>query len=226
MILFDLVGRGRAHFSPNSWRVRMALAHKGLAYETREVLFTQIAQIAAGQALTIPTLQLDDRFIPDSWVIVRTLDERFARTPTMIGDGTQAHVMRFFQSWVQTAVHAGIAQLILKDVHDLLEPADQAYFRATREKMFGKPLEQLQSGRESRLEAFRHGLQPLRLAVQAQPFVGGDAPCYADYLAFGGFQWARVSSRFELLAEDDKVMRDWRDRMFSLHDGLLRKSPN
>ncbi|MGH2149925.1 hypothetical protein ACQ10G_16155, partial [Enterococcus faecalis] len=78
-------------------------------------------------------------------------------------------------------------------------PADQAYFRASREKMYKTTLEDLQAGREDRVDAFRKSLQPLRLALGHGPFISGEQPGYADYLAFGGFMWARVSSPFALL---------------------------
>lgn len=221
MILYDLVNRHKTHFSPNSWRVRMALAHKGLAFDVRDVLFGTIKDINPEQKLTIPTLEHDGRFVTDSWAIVEHLDAAFPDTPRLIAPGADGHVTKFFQFWVQTTVHAGIARLILLDLHDSLEPADQAYFRASREKQFHKTLEDLQAGREERVDAFRKSLQPLRLALGSSPFVGGAQPCYADYLVFGGFQWARLSSPFKLLAEDDLV-HGWFERCLDLYDGMGR----
>jgi len=224
MILYDLVGKNNAHFSPNSWRVRMALAHKGLAYEVEPTLFTRIKDIAPGQKLTIPTIRDADQLITDSWAIVEHLDRRYPSTPRLISPGSDGLVTRFFQYWSQTAIHGGISDLILLDVHDQLETADQAYFRASREQRAGRSLEQMQSGREARLDAFRKSLQPLRLAVGAHPYVGGNQPCYADYLAFGGLQWARVTSPLQLLASDDPV-HAWFERCLDLHGGIGRLEP-
>ena len=221
MILYDLVNARGAHFSPNSWRVRMALAHKGIAFEVRDVLFGTIKDIHPEQKLTIPTIEHDGRFVTDSWHIVKHLDEAFPDTPRLIGPGADGHVTQFFQYWVQTVVHAGIARLILRDLHDSLNPADQAYFRASREKQFHKTLEEVQAGREERVDAFRKTLQPLRLAVGSHGFIGGEQPCYADYLAFGGFQWARLSSPFKLLEEDDLV-HGWFERCLDLYGGMGR----
>ena len=224
MILYDLVGTNDAHFSPNSWRVRMALAHKDLAYDAEPALFTSIKDIAPGRKLTIPTIRDGDELITDSWAIVEHLDRRYPSTPRLIGPGSDGHVTRFFQYWVQTAIHAGIANQILLDVHDQLDPADQAYFRTSREKQYGKSLEQVQEGREARLDAFRKSLQPLRLAVSAHPYIGGAYPCYPDYLAFGGFQWARVTSPVQILARDDPV-HAWFERCLDLHGGIGRLEP-
>lgn len=225
MILYDLVNARRAHFSPNSWRVRMALLHKGLRFEVREVLFGDIPSInAGGDKLTIPTIDHAGELVTDSWAIVHYLDAEFPDTPPLIAPGAPAHVLKFFQYWVQTSLHGPIGRLILKDLHDSLDPADQAYFRASREKSYKQTLEDVQTGREQRVDAFRKGLQPMRLALGHGPYIGGEQPGYADYLAFGAFMWARTSSPFPLLAEDD-VIYAWRERCLDLYGGAGRKEP-
>ena len=225
MILYDLVNAQRAHFSPNSWRVRMALLHKGIKFDVRDVLFGDIPSInAGGDKLTIPTISHAGQLVTDSWAIVQHLDQAFPETPRLIDPGAATHVLKFFQYWVQTSLHGPIARLILKDLHDSLDPADHAYFRASREKQYKQTLEDVQAGREQRLDAFRKGLQPMRLALAHGPYLSGEQPGYADYLAFGAFMWARTSSPFELLAEDDPV-HAWRERCLDLYDGAGRGEP-
>ena len=101
---------------------------------------------------------------------------------------------------------------------------DAAYFRKSREARFGKPLEDIMAGRDKAVEGFRKSLDPLRLTLKTQSFLGGAAPNYADYIVFGPFQWARVVSPFKLLTEDDPVYA-WRERLFDAFDGMARKSP-
>jgi len=60
--------------------------------------------------------------------------------------------------------------------------------------------------------------------LKTQAFLGGAAPNYADYIVFGGFQWARVVSPFKLLAENDPVYA-WREKLLDAFDGMARKSP-
>jgi glutathione S-transferase len=60
--------------------------------------------------------------------------------------------------------------------------------------------------------------------LKTQAFLGGAAPNYADYIVFGGFQWARVVSPFKLLAENDPVYA-WRERLLDAFDGMARQSP-
>lgn len=223
MLLYDLVNAQGAHFSPNSWRVRLALLHKGIPFQVRDVLFGDIPSLGAGgDKLTIPTIEHEGELVTDSWAIVHYLDAVFPATPPLIAPGAPAHVLKFFQYWVQTHVHGPIGRLILKDLHDSLDPADQAYFRASREKMYKATLEEVQAGREERVDAFRKGLQPMRLALAHGPFICGEQPGYADYLAFAGFMWARTSSPLQLLAEDD-VVHAWRERCLDLYDGAARR---
>ena len=84
------------------------------------------------------------------------------------------------------------------DIYSHVGPADQGYFRQSREERFGTTLETVVKDRESRLPAFRESLAPLRRTVERQQFLAGAAPAYADYVVFGAFQWARAISDFEL----------------------------
>jgi glutathione S-transferase len=62
------------------------------------------------------------------------------------------------------------------------------------------------------------------MTLRTQPFIGGAKPNYADYIVFGPFQWARVTSPFELLKPDD-LIHAWRERMLDLFDGMARNAP-
>jgi glutathione S-transferase len=66
-------------------------------------------------------------------------------------------------------------------------------------------------------------MEPLRLTLKERPFLSGEAPAYADYCAFGGFMWARISTG-PILEEGD-VIEDWRQRMLDLFGGFARKAP-
>ena len=81
------------------------------------------------------------------------------------------------------------------------------------------------AGRDKAIEGFRKSLDPLRLTLTTQAFLGGAAPNYADYIVFVAFQAARLVSPFKLLAEDDPVYA-WRERLFDAFDGMARKLPS
>ena len=117
-----------------------------------------------------------------------------------------------------------MVRFLVLDIFERIHEKDRDYFRQSREKRFGMPLEAVVAGREQRLPAFRNSLAPLRAALKTQPFFGGDAPLYADYALFGPFQWARCISPFALFEADDPL-RAWLQRLLERFDGLAGKAP-
>ena len=222
--LYDLVGKDDRRFSPNCWRSRMALAHKGLAVEVRPTRFTEIRAIGDGECATVPVLESDGQRVVDSWASARHLEAKWPDRPSLFGGPGGEMLARFVRNWTTSTLHPGVASLIIHDIYEHLTPEDRDYFRSSREAMFKRPLEEVQAGREERVAAFRKSLQPLRLTVGERPFIGGEAPLYADYIVFGAFQWARVASPFRLLEPDDPVQA-WVGRCLNLFDGLARTTP-
>ena len=224
IILYDLTAGEDRRFSPFCWRTKMALAHKGLAADIRPVTFTQIPGILDGRRKTLPTIEHDGKILSESGAIAAYLDEVFPDEPSLFGDDTQRGLTAFVRNWVEAVVQPGIVTMVVLDIHDHLAAADQAYFRASREARFGRSLEEVQAGREDRLDGFRQSLTPLRRTLANQAFVAGAAPAYADYLVCGAFQWARAISAFRILAADDPIQA-WFERCLDLYDGLGRTAP-
>jgi glutathione S-transferase len=223
--LYDLAGADGRRFSPYCWRIRMALAHKGLACQTRATRFCDIPSIADGKQKTVPVVDADGQIVGDSWQIAKYLEEAYPGGPALFGGPAVIPLTAFVQSWVFNVLHRGILSLIVLDIYEQLDAADRKYFRETRERRFGARLEEVQAGRENRVSEFRKTLEPLRQLLQTQPWLSGDSPLYADYVVFGAFQWARVISSFALLTEDDAVSR-WFSRGLALFDGLgLKAAP-
>jgi glutathione S-transferase len=222
--LFELVGTDAARpFSPYCWRTRLALAHKGLVAESIPWRFTEKAALAPHQSEKVPVLLDDGRAVVDSWTIACHLEDNYPDRPSLFGGAGGRAMARMINAFGDVVVIGGIFPLIVADIHALLPAEDQAYFRQSREARFKRSLEEVQSSRDSQVEVFRKSLDPLRLMLRSQPFIGGDAPNYADYIVFGGFQWARATSPFRLLAESDAVFA-WRERLLDAFDGLARTS--
>jgi glutathione S-transferase len=226
LVLHDLVGREDRRFSPTCWRVKLALAHKGLPFTTVPTRFLAIREIGDGSFKTVPTLQAGERWITDSDAIAAWLEETWPARPSLFGGEGGRVLTAFVRQWVQLVLHGQIAQLVLLDIHDhLADTADQAYFRASREAQFKASLEAVVASREERVAPFRASLEPLRQVVRERPFLGGTTPLYADYMVMGAFQWARSVSPFArtLLAADDPV-RAYLERLLDAHDGLARQA--
>ena len=223
IVMHDLCGVDGRRFSPYCWRVRMALAHKGMDYDTRPVRFLDIPVIAGGAFKTVPVLEHGDIVLNESWDIAVYLEETFSQLPSLFGGAGGMAVSRFVQGWADTVVQPAIAGLLVRDIADHLGAEDRAYFVRSREARYGRPLNEVAAGRDQRVKDFRDALLPLRRALVQQPFLGGEAPLYADYIVFGAFMWARSVSAFRLIADDDTI-RPWLDRCLDLHGGLARKA--
>jgi hypothetical protein len=81
LIFFERIGHEGRRPSPFSWRIRYALAHKGVDFEVRPVRFADVGIIRAltGQHLT-PVLSDGDRAVHETWDIACYLEERFPQS--------------------------------------------------------------------------------------------------------------------------------------------------
>lgn len=223
--LFELCGTDPERvFSPFCWRTRMALAHKDFKAETIPWRFTEKDAIAPHQSDKVPVFLDGDTSVADSWAIANYLEDTYPDRPSLFGGEGGRAMGRMLNWWGDTVVLGSMFPMIAVDIHALLRPVDQAYFRKTREARLGKTLEQAAATRDGAVEAFRKGLDPMRLTLKSQSYLGGESPNYADYIAFGPFQWARAVSPFKLLKEDDPVYA-WRERLLDAFGGMARNSP-
>ncbi|BBK29522.1 glutathione S-transferase [Stella humosa] len=220
--LYELVGADPTRrFSPFCWRSCLALAHKGLDFETVPWRFGETERLAFAHHDKVPVLVDGERVASDSWAIAEYLEANYPDRPALFGGALAT--MRFVSAWAD-GINPALVRLIVSDIPAVLGAAEQDYFRSSREKRFGMPLEAVTADREQRLPAFRALLQPLRATLAAQPYLGGTTPDYGDYMVFGSFQWARCVSPFRLLATDDPV-HAWRERMLDLYGGMARLVP-
>ncbi len=223
--LFELVGADAARpFSPFCWRTRMALAHKGLDAASIPWRFTEKSAIAPHNSEKVPVLIDGDTAVADSWTIANYLEDTYPDRPSLFGGEGGRALSRMLNWWGDVVVIGGMFPLIVADIPRHLAPEDASYFRQSREARFGKPLEDVVANRDKDVAGFRKSLDPLRLTLKTQSYLGGASPNYADYIVFGAFQWARVVSDFKLLKEDDLVYA-WRERMLDAFGGLARRSP-
>ncbi len=224
MKLYDLAGADEAlRFSPHVWRVKLALRHKGLDFETIPWRFIEKDAIAFSGQKLVPVLVDGDRTVSDSWEIARYLESAYADRPSLFGCATgEAHAL-FVKLWCDQVLQSLLFRIILPDLFARLHEDDQPYFRRTREARLGRTLEELALPPAEGVAALHDALGPLRALVKRQDFIGGASPSFADYIVFGAFQWARCVSPIRLLEPDDQVYA-WRDRIFDAFDGYARQA--
>ena len=223
--MYDLAGADPAvRFSPYCWRIRMALAHKGLEVETIPWRFSDKSAISFSGQGAVPVIRDGDAVLHDSWAIAEYLDAQYPDRPLLM-DGPQGRALANFARHFSQVVFAPIAfKAVILDIYNVIDEGDRAYFRQSREARVGKTLEAFAIDEDEARAQMRPALAPLRALLQDQPFVNGAAPAFADYCLFGGFMWVRGVSPKKILAEADPV-HAWRERMLDLFDGLARKAP-
>ena len=86
LVFYEQVGHEGRRPSPYSWRIRYALAHKGLDFEVRPVRFADVNVIRGltGQHLT-PVLSDGGRAVHETWDIACYLEDRFPTYPSLFG---------------------------------------------------------------------------------------------------------------------------------------------
>ncbi|MBS0559132.1 MAG: glutathione S-transferase family protein [Proteobacteria bacterium] len=225
LVMYDLAGADPdRRFSPYCWRAKMALAHKGLPVRAVPWRFMDKDVIAFSGQGRVPVLVDGDTNVNDSWSIAEYLENRYPDRPSLFGGPSGRAVTRFVNSWADRVMVPAVARLVIVDILEHLHERDRDYFRKSREKAFGRPLEEVMADRDTQVLALRQALEPIRATLRAQPFLAGDAPAYADYIPFGVLQWARAISPFRLLEADDPVA-EWRGRLLDAFDGLAKRAP-
>ncbi len=220
--LYELViDNGRA-ISPYVWRVRYALAHKHLPFESIPVGFADIPQACGGRFKTVPIIEHGDTALAESWDIVDYLERAFPDRPALFSGPAEHAMVRLVDAWFSGEVLRRLFGLYALDIHNAIRPEDRPYYRRTREARIGATLEAFAAERAERLPAVRQALAPLRAQLARAPFLGGAQPNYADYIALSAFLWAGSVATLPLLARSDETLIGWLERGFDLFDGLGR----
>src|SRR5262249_38678027 len=90
------------------------------------------------------------------------------------------------------------------DIFEQVRPAEQYYFRASREAIFAHTLGQVAADSSSYIERLRAALLPLRLAFRHAPYLGGCRPTYADFIGWAAFVAFSPRTMQPLLASDGR----------------------
>jgi len=220
--LWELKGREDRRYSVFSWRARLALRHKGLEFESQPVLLSDKKAIEFSGGKTVPVIRDGERVVRDSWKIAEHLEARYAERPTLFGGPIGQGLALAWNAWVDRVVVPAMMPVIVADVHERVDPGDDAFFRKQFEGYLKMTLEESRAQRDKALERLQRALEPVRSTLKRQPFVCGQAPAYADYVLFSPFQWARVMCPLDPLGADDPLAA-WRERVLDLYGGFARK---
>ncbi|HEX3881627.1 MAG TPA: glutathione S-transferase N-terminal domain-containing protein [Stellaceae bacterium] len=220
LTMYERLGHDGRRPSPFSWRIRYALAHKGVPVEFQLVRFADVETIRglSGQHFT-PIIVDDGQVVHDSWDIACHLEDRYPDHPSLFGGAAGRGLARLTNLWADHILAAAIRRLIAADFIQCLAPEDRAYYRSSREAAFGCTLEEYCADRPRWLAEFAATIAPLERTLAEQPYLAGAAPSYADYLVFSLFQYARLGAPEDFVAEGT-ALRTWRDGLAAAFGGL------
>jgi glutathione S-transferase len=203
------------------WRIRYALAHKGVPFESVSIGFTEIPKVLGGRFKTVPVIEHGSTILAESWDIADYLEGAFPGLPPIFSGPAEYAMVRLTDAWFSAQILPKMFRLYVLDVHNAARPEDRPYFRQSREAYLkGTSLEEFTAERAAILPALREALTPLRSQLSRYPFLGGSTPNYADYIALSLFQWAASVSTLPLLAHNDAALRRWFDTGLNLFGGI------
>lgn len=222
--LYDLAGENsERRFSPFCWRTKLALTHKGLEYQTIPWRYADKPKIAFAGSERVPVIVDGDTAVADSWKIAEYLEDQYTERPSLFGGIHGRATARFVNSWADVVLNTALSRLLVLGILEHLAPADRAYFRESRERRFGMTLEAYAADTGRNIAALRSALEPLRVTLATQLYIGGSTPLYSDYIVFGSLMWARSIGRTRLLETGDPV-ETWRERLLDEFGGFARKA--
>ncbi|EIN12738.1 hypothetical protein PUNSTDRAFT_34993, partial [Punctularia strigosozonata HHB-11173 SS5] len=208
-------------WSPNTWKIRYALAFKGLPFKTIWVEFPDIADVCkkigapptgirdGSPSYTLPVIQdpLTGKVISDSWAIAEYLDDTYPVRPPLFPPGTRGLQWAFTDTVKEVAIGELIDNMMFP-TYQLLRPRSQEYFRPTREKVYGCRLEEISTA-ETRTEqwakveaGFTRIADVIKKNGQGSQHVMGITASFSDLFlaawlvwirqALGGEEWENV----------------------------------
>ncbi|KAF9022821.1 hypothetical protein BDZ89DRAFT_1070411 [Hymenopellis radicata] len=233
-----------APFSPssNTWKTRYALNHKGIEYTTTWIEYPDIAplyaklgvravfQNADGTPLhTLPLVHdhATGAIVSDSHAIAEYLDNTY-RAPEyapLFPLGQPSYGLhRAFHDAFEAHINS-LWQFCLPGQYAALNPASQAFFKPSKENMFGKKLEDFAPRGEEgarEWEKVKAGFDAMDKWYGDNPFVLGDQLSFADMEIAAFVLWIQTVLGVE--------SREWKDvstwnggRWAQLLDGLQKR---
>lgn len=223
--LFDLTDASQSiFFSPYCWRVRMALKHKGLTFESIPWHFTETDRLAASGGKRVPVIVDGATVMGESSDIAAYLDRTYPNAPALMADDTARARAKFIESWCNATVFPPMRPLAVMSVFEIIADKDKAYFRESREHMLKARLEDLSTDPVAEAAALNKALGPAADALQQSNYLAGSSPDYSDYILFGTLMWPYMVCRNNPIDMTGSV-GDWLNRMLDLFDGYARSAP-
>src|SRR5260370_16150251 len=149
----------------------MALRHKELPFDAQPVHMSDKAAIAFSGGKTVPVIRDGESVVRDSWKIAEHLEDRYPDRARLFGGDIGRGVTQTFNAWADRALLPAMLPVIVADIHERVDPADDAYFRESMEKVLKKSLEQTRNERGEAVLQLGEMLQPARPVLARHPVI-------------------------------------------------------
>lgn len=154
--------------------------------------------------------------VADSFAIGKYLDTTYPNTPRVFPPGLDALQAAFLAPFLPTYARP-LFQILIARVPGILNPRSAEYFRATREVMFGKRLEEIHAPAD--WDSLKEAWGQLRGFIsengeEKDMFLGGDLITYCDVQVASMLVWVRAICRPD--------SEEWK-RIAGLDDGFWGK---
>ncbi|KXN68913.1 hypothetical protein CONCODRAFT_18699 [Conidiobolus coronatus NRRL 28638] len=203
------------------------LKHKGLEFESIPLTFVEVGptikELTEGKWDRVPVVVFDNSdVIFDSPEIAKYLDEKY---PDSRLDPDNTALDEIINDYSSNIAPNAILNAF-DDLFALLEPENQVYFRLTREKFFGKKLEEVSGNRDINTMKFIQNIAKIDDLLSTSKFLNGNKPLIHDYTLASRIQYFRtVSPRTykELILNGPNFnLLRWTRDMDNLFDDFLK----
>src|SRR5260221_1174689 len=128
--LWELKGKSERRYSLFSWRTRMALTHKRLAFETQPVCMSDKQAIAFSGGKPVPVIRDGETVVRDSWKIAEHLEAAYPAAQSLFGGSIGHGLCHTFNVWVDRTLVPAMLPVIVADIFERIDPVDTDFFRA------------------------------------------------------------------------------------------------
>lgn len=176
-------------FSPYCWRVRLALVHKQLPFESEAITFMEKEKIAFSGAKLVPVLTDGDTVVTESLEILEYLDRAYPQAPLGLDSDTGRARVRLITELILRHITPAIFKPSLLAIFEAQPDNAKTYFRESREQRFGMTLEQVQES--AKAQDAQKSLAALEAHLKTMPYLDGQQPGAADFVVAGHliFSW-------------------------------------
>ncbi|KDQ50540.1 hypothetical protein JAAARDRAFT_141818 [Jaapia argillacea MUCL 33604] len=211
-------------WSPNTWKVRLALNIKGIPYKTIWLEYPEIeptllklgakptdTKVDGRPHYTLPVIHdpSTNAIVSDSYAIAEYLDAQYPDTTPLFPKGSAALQAGFIRAFQDVAL-SNVRVILLPVTHGRLNPISQDYFRRTREANFGKKLEEFcpeGKEREETWELVRRGWSLVdgwfkKNRDGEDGFVTGREVTFVDVFIVSSLLWFKL-----ILGEDSEAWK-------------------